>query len=195
MKGHLFIISGPSGVGKDTIANGLIKKLKIKKLPTFTTRKPRKGEKEGRQYYFVSKAEFKDLIKKGEILEYNYYNQNYYGTCKKDIERALKTGQNVLLSIDVHGGLNIKKLYPNAYLIFLKSKLSDIKSRLEKRGENTEKEIEQRLQTAEKEMGYEKYYDFTIENPEGYPEKAIKEAEKIIKNNKRGNSDKKATIV
>lgn len=183
MKGHLFIISGPSGVGKDTIANVLIKKLKIKKLPTYTTRELRKGEKMGKEYYFVSKKKFKELVKKGAILEYNFYNQDYYGTSKKDLEEVLKAGKNALLAIDVNGGLNIKKLYPDCHLIFLKSKLSDIKSRLIKRKTNTKKEVEQRLKIAKKEMGYEKYYDYSIVNLEGHPEKAIEEVEKIIRKN------------
>jgi len=182
MQGKLFIISGPSGVGKDTIVNNLQFGLyNLQKIPTFTTRKPRENEKEGDQYYFVSKAKFKDLIKQGEILEYNFYNGNYYGTSKKDIENALKSGKNVLLTIDVNGALNIKKQYPDACLIFIKSKLSDIKKRLEKRGQNTPREIEERLETAKKELRYAKYYDYIIENPEGHPEKAIKKVSVIIK--------------
>ena len=180
MQGKLFVISGPSGVGKDTIANAQVS-ASIKKLPTYTTRKPRTGEREDKKYYFVSKKEFKDLIEQGEILEYNFYNGNYYGTSKKDLEDALKSGKNALLVIDVNGAINIKKQYPDACLIFIKSKLSDIKTRLEKRGQNTPGEIEERLKTAKKELRYAKYYDHIIENPEGHPEKAIEEVNGLIR--------------
>jgi guanylate kinase len=183
MTGKLFIISGPSGVGKDTVANALISNSSIsnlKKLPTYTTRKPRPGEKQGKQYYFVTKPEFKKLIAQGKILEWNIYNNNYYGTSRDDLEKALKNGQVVILAIDVHGALNIKKQYPDCCLIFIKSKLSDIKSRLIKRGQNTAEEIKERLKTAKNELKYEKFYDYSVENPEGNPEKAVKEVKKII---------------
>ena len=193
MKGKLFIISGPSGVGKDTIADAQIQNplsskgrvlrrqgLKIQKLSTYTTRSPRPREKEDKEYYFVSKKEFEKLNKDGKILEYNIYNSDFYGTPRKDLEEALDSGKNILLVVDVNGGLNIKKEYPKSVLIFLKSDLSDIRHRLEKRRQNSETEIKKRLQIAKNELKSAKNYDFVVENKEGYPEKAIKEIEKII---------------
>lgn len=181
MKPYLFVIAGPSGVGKDTIADSIAKKFKIKKLPTYTTRKPRQGEKQGEDYYFVSKANFLELIKKGALLEYEIYNDNYYGVPKKEIKEALEQKKRVLLVIGVLGGLNVKKLYPNTILIFIQSKLSDIKARLIKRGKESQEEIERRLKAAKKELQYKKLYDYIVENPEGHPEKAVEEVEKIIK--------------
>jgi len=180
-RGRIFIVSGPSGAGKDTIVNNLnLANYNLQKIATYTTRKPRINEKEGKPYYFVTKKQFKNLIKQDKIVEYNFYNGNYYGTSKKDIENTLKNGKNALLTIDVNGALNIKKRYPNSFLIFINSKLSDIKRRLEKRGQNTHDEIEERLKTAKKELQHVKCYDYIIQNPEGHPEKAIEELQGYI---------------
>ena len=148
---------------------------------TVTTRPKRKGEKEGRDYYFVSKDEFEKMIKRGEVVEYNFYNGHYYGTPKKDLETALKKGKNVLLEIDVNGAKNIKKLYPkNSILIFITAPLKDIERRLKKRGKNTPTEIKERLTRAKKEQKEKKNYDFVILNEEGKPEEAGRELAKIL---------------
>lgn len=164
-------------MGKDTIASAI----KIKKLPTYTTRKPRVGETKNREYYFISKKQFQKLIKNDEILEYNIYNNDYYGTSKRILEKTLEAGEDALFVIDVNGAVRIKKIYPEAVLIFIKSSLLEIEFRLMKRGKNTKQEIKNRLKIAEKELTYEKYYDYCVINPEGHPEKAIAEVEKIIK--------------
>jgi len=169
-------------VGKDTIADSLThyKTLNLKRIPTYTTRPPRQGEKSKNRYHFVSKNKFQKLMKQNLILESNFYNQHYYGTPKKELEDALWKAKNALLVVDVHGGVNLKKIYPDACLIFIKSPLVDIQGRLEKRSTNTPKQIEERLKTAENELKYQKCYNYVVENPEGHPERAIQEIKKII---------------
>ena len=132
-------------------------------------------------YRFCNLDAFKRLEKRGEILEKNFYNGHWYGSSKSEIDNALKVGRNVLKEIEVNGGMNYKKLYPNAVLIFIKADLKDIKNRLTKRGQNTPDEIEKRLKTANDEMGYEKEYHYSVTNPEGHPEQAIEEVEKITR--------------
>jgi guanylate kinase len=182
MKGKIFVLSGPSGIGKDTIAQALLQdsQLNLKKIPTFTTRKPRPKEKNHLQYHFVSKEKFQKLLASGEILEYNYYHHHYYGTPKTALERTLKSGQNALLCLDINGGLSLKKIYPDAVLIFLTTGLKNIKKRLEERGANSPQEIKERLKIAVNELKVAPQYDFIVENPQGHPEKAKEKIVKII---------------
>lgn len=181
-QGHLFIISGPSGVGKSTIAKMAVKTLgdKISKLPTYTTRKPRTGEINGKDYLFIDKNKFKDFISSGEILESNLFNNNYYGTSKTEIDNAIINHKNILLILDIHGATAIKKIYPETTSIFLTTNMKDIENRLRSRGQNTESEIKDRLNTAKSELKAEKLFDYIIKNSEGHPETAAKGVAKII---------------
>lgn len=182
MKGKLFIISGPSGVGKDTICDEILKRNPDLHRPiTYTTRSPRPSEKPGHHYHFVSQEEFKKMIKEKKLIEWAKVYGNYYGARKEDIEKALREGKIILFDIDVQGALHYKKIFPEAILIFLKAPLRDIESRIRKRGENKEGEIKKRLETAKREMRYEGEYDYSLLNPQGHPEKAVAELEKIIK--------------
>lgn len=182
-KGKNFVISGPSGVGKGTIVEALLKNptLNFYWAKSYTTRPPRQSDKAENHYFFVAEEKFKTLEKQGEIIESNFYNGNFYGSSKSEIDKAILQGKNILKEVEVNGGMNYKKLYPDAVLIFVKADLEDIKNRLISRGQNTTEEIEARLKTAEEELKYEKEYDFSVINPEGHPEKAIWEIEKIIK--------------
>lgn len=185
MKGKLFVISGPSGVGKDYLIDNLnLENNNLKKILTYTTRPKRATEKEDREYHFVSDSEFKQLIKNDKILEYNVFNDFYYGTPKEEIINTLKNQKNVLVNIDVNGGMKIKKIFPDSCIIFVKSSKEFIKSRLLKRNQNTEQQIKNRLETADQELAMQKHYDFVVENPEGHPERAINEIEKIIREEK-----------
>ena len=181
-KGKLFIISGPSGVGKDTIVDMVIKKNpKLRRAVTYTNRKIRPGEKPGRIYKFVSTDEFRELVKKGEISEWAKVHGHLYGGSIKNISESLEKGENLIFDIDVGGGLRYKEVLPEAALIFLKySSLFHLVERLKKRPGTTDQEIEERFQNAQKEMKYEKDYDFRVVNPENHPEKAVVEIEKII---------------
>ena len=178
---NIFIISGPSGCGKGTIVEGLISNsdLNLYWAKSYTTRPKRESDNTEQKYIFVTTDKFKVLENEGEILESNYYNGNWYGTSKSEIENNIES-HNIIKDIDVNGGMAYRKIFPNAKLIFIESSIDDIKSRLVKRGQNTEVEISQRLDSAKKELEMAKDYDYIINNPEGYPEKAIQNIADII---------------
>ena len=181
-RGKVFIISGPSGVGKGTIVEAVIKKPSnnLYWAKSYTTRPERDSDKSEGHYIFIDEQKFKQLEKAGEILESNFFNGNWYGTSKSEIDTAISNGKNVLKEIEVNGAMNLKKLLPKAILIFIKAPIADIRKRLISRGQNTELEIEERLNTCKKELAFEKEYDYCITNPEGQPEKAIGEIDEII---------------
>lgn len=138
-KGELFIVSGPSGAGKSTICRIVRKQLGINLATSATTRAPREGELHGRDYYFLTTDEFKNKIENNEFLEYATVHTNYYGTLKSEVESRLATGENVILEIDVQGGLQVKEVYPDAHLIFFKTPTKeDLERRL--RGRKTDSE-------------------------------------------------------
>ncbi|WP_293448311.1 guanylate kinase [Persephonella sp.] len=165
MKGELFILSSPAGGGKTTIANLLIKEVpNLKRVITCTTRKPRPYEKNGVDYYFLSKQEFENRIKKGEFLEYAVVHGNYYGTPKKEVEEELKKGYDLLLVIDVQGMRQIKKNKKDLITIFLlPPSIKELIRRMEKRGDS-EEEIKKRIETAKKEIPAWKEYDYVVVN-------------------------------
>lgn len=183
MKSGIFIISGPSGAGKGTITEGLLKiaALNLYWAKSYTTRRERASDKTEQKYIFVDENKFKELEKAGEIVESNFYNGHWYGTAKSEIKKALKRGQNVIKDVDVNGGKAYRKLYPKAVLIFITCPIANIKSRLEKRGQNSQAEIKERLRIAQKEMVLAEQYDYQVENPEGQPEKAIEQISQIIR--------------
>jgi guanylate kinase len=181
-KNKIFIISGPSGSGKGTIVEGVLKTNKndFNWAKSYTTRKIRESDKTENHYIFVDNEQFKKLEKEGEIIESNLYNDSWYGSSKSEIDNALRSGKNILKDVEVNGAIKYKKLFPDSVLIFVKSNLNDIKNRLIKRGQNTEKEIEERLGIAKNEISQEDQYHYKVYNPEGHQEKAIKEINGII---------------
>ena len=162
----LIVISGPSGCGKDTVLR------KIRELDdsiaaniSYTTRSPRPGETDGVNYHFVSKEQFLENIENGMMLEYNQYAGNYYGTSRESINRFLEDGTTVVLVIDVNGGRNVKKYYPNALLLFLMPpSIGELRRRLINRGGVDEESIKARLRIAEEEILYAQNYDLVIVN-------------------------------
>jgi len=184
----IFIISGPSGVGKGTIVEGILKNpvLNLYWAKSYTTRPKRISDKMENHYHFCDSDAFKRLEKRGEILESNYYNGHWYGSSKSEIDNALKAGRNVLKEIEVNGAMNYKKFYPDAVMIFIKTNIKDIEKRLIHRGQNTPEQIKERLVIARRELGYESEYKYSVINPEGHPEKAIEEVENIIKKELNG---------
>jgi len=165
MKGELFILSSPAGGGKTTIANLVIKEIpNLKRVITCTTRKPRSGEKDGMDYYFLPVEEFEKRIKEDKFLEYAVVHGNYYGTPKDEVEKELSKGYDLLLVIDVQGMRQIKKIRPETTSIFLlPPSVDELVRRMKQRGDPPE-EIKKRLQTAKKEIPAWKEYDYTVIN-------------------------------
>lgn len=187
-KGKLFVISGQSGVGKNTILKQILASHpEFHRVVTFTTRDPRPNEIPGEDHFFVYSEKFQEMIQSNEFIEYAEVHDEMYGTPKEQVEKVLGSGRNAIMEIDVQGTMQVKKIVPEAILIFIKYEDEDleksIRRRIEndkERGETTEEEIKCRIESAKKEAEYEKYYDYMIVNPEGNPEAAVKEIEKLI---------------
>lgn len=165
-QGRLIVISGPSGSGKTTICDNLRKILpNIESSISFTTRQSRTGEKEGRDYCFISKEEFQKRIKEDCFLEHAKVFDNYYGTSRDSIISKIDSGKDVLLSIDVQGAAQIKKSFPKTLLIFLiPPSLKVLEERLKKRATDHPEEITKRLAKAKEEMAQVGNYDYVVIN-------------------------------
>ncbi len=167
-KGLLFVVSAPAGCGKDTILEQLFKKTSNAAYSvSATTRAPRPGEIDGVHYYFLTRERFCEMIESGEVLEYTEYCGNYYGTPKKGVEELLKQGRDVILKIETEGAMNIKRLYPEACLVFiLPPSMEVLKTRLKNRGTETEETIERRTKQAYNELSAAADYDYFVVNDE-----------------------------
>ncbi len=165
-KTSLIVISGPSGVGKATISQALLKaNPEIKLSLSSTTRKARKGEMDGLDYYFISKEQFLEKIKKNQFLEWAMVHGNYYGTPLEAVNSQL-ISNHVLLEIDIQGGCRVKELFGDRCITFfiLPPSFDELLHRLNKRGSETPSEIERRLETARLELLRQDEYDYTIIN-------------------------------
>ncbi len=178
-KGKFIVISGPSGVGKGTICNRILNEVNAWYSVSTTTRSPREGEVDGVNYYFISKDEFKKKIENNEFLEYNIYNDNYYGTSKKTVLDKINNGINVFSEIDVNGAHNIKKIFPDALLLYIAPPSIDVlRQRLILRGTESIEKINQRLEIADRELKEIDFYDYVIVNND--LDKACEEVKNII---------------
>jgi hypothetical protein len=165
MKGKLIIVSGPSGSGKSTVTKIVKDKLNIPLSISATTRNPRDGEIDGKDYFFLSEEEFKNKIANDEFYEYAEVHGNYYGTLKKTVEDNLNRGLNVILEIDVQGALIAKEKKKDAILVFFRTKdMEVLEKRLRDRKTDSEEVIQTRLKNAETELKYENKYNYTIVN-------------------------------
>ena len=179
-KGLLFVISGPSGVGKGTICKKLLERRKELKLSvSVTTRAPRPGEIEGVNYFFRSEEQFQDMIERDEFLEYMcVFGKNHYGTPKAYVAEQRAQGNDVILEIDVNGALNVKKRCPDAVMIFIAPpSMETLKKRLVGRGTETEEAVERRFAEAVKELAAGEY-DYIVVNDS--LDKAVKDTESIL---------------
>ena len=165
-KGLLIVLSGPSGVGKDTVIEQVIKNdSSITRSISATTRPARPGELNGRDYLFISEDEFCKNITEDRLLEYTKYCENYYGTLKKSVEEILADGQNVILKIEVDGAKQIKEKCPDSLRIFiLPPTMQELKNRLLNRGSEPYKNLEIRLKRAIEEIKFSLQYDYIVVN-------------------------------
>ena len=177
--GILTVMSGFSGAGKGTIVKGLLADHDYFLSISCTTRAPREGEEHGREYFFVSREEFETMIKNDEMIEWAEYAGNYYGTPKKAVEEWLAEGKDVILEIEVQGGMQVKALFPNAVLLFvIPPSAEELLNRLRQRGTENETQIGLRFEQTVRETRYIKDYDYVILNDK--LDRAIDEINKII---------------
>ena len=183
LPGIPFVLSGPSGCGKGTIVKALLKNhadafaLSV----SATTRAPRVGEVDGVHYYFITREEFERRIDDQQILEYTSYCGNYYGTPKKELYERTVSGVNVILEIEVEGAMNVRRLCPEAVLIYvLPPDAETLEARLRGRGTNTEEDIANRLATAREEIRCLPDYDYIVINENDGAEAAADEIVNII---------------
>ncbi|MGP4080289.1 guanylate kinase [Pseudalkalibacillus sp. R45] len=167
-RGILFVLSGPSGVGKGTVNRALRQQWNgLEFSISVTTRKPREGEQDGVDYFFKSRDEFEKMIEQNELLEWAEYVGNYYGTPLHYVEQTLASGKDVLLEIEVQGALQVRKLVPEGVFIFLvPPSLAELRNRIVGRGTETEELINNRMSVAKEELEMMDHYDYVVENDE-----------------------------
>lgn len=184
-EGLLVVISAPSGGGKGTIIKELFAKDDNLVLSvSATTRSPRPGEEHGKQYYFLQKEEFEELISQGKMLEYAQYVGNYYGTPREPVEQWMAQGKDVVLEIEVQGGAQIKKLMPGCVSIFiLPPSMEVLEKRLRDRGTEEDATVRKRLEKAREEIPHAKDYDYVVFNDR--LEDAVEDLRAILRAEKR----------
>ena len=162
----LFVVSGPAGVGKDTVVAAMrAAHPEIEKTVSATTRNPRPGEADGVNYHFRTVEQFKQLLDADGVLESNFYCGNYYGTLRSEVDGRLAAGKVVVLVIDVNGAANVKRIYPDATTVFIcPPSAEELEARLRGRGTETEDSLKNRLATARQELALADSYDARIVN-------------------------------
>lgn len=166
-RGVLFVFSGPSGVGKGTLKAKLFEEFadRIAYSVSATTRGPREGEVDGKDYFFISRQEFERRVKNNEFLEHAEFAGNCYGTPRAYVEKLLDSGMNVVLEIDVQGALQVMKSMPECVSVFiLPPSFEELEHRLRGRSTETEEKVRERLETAKRELPYAPQYDYQIVN-------------------------------
>ena len=179
-KGSLVIVSGFSGAGKGTVVKAITQKYDNYALSiSATTRAPRPGELEGREYFFKTREEFEQMIAGGQLIEYAQYVGNYYGTPRKYVEQQLEAGKDVILEIEIQGAMKVNKLIPEALLIFMTPpSANELKNRLEGRGTEAKEVIQSRLERAVEESKGIDGYDYVLINDT--IEECVEELHRII---------------
>ena len=180
--GLLFVVSGPSGAGKDTLVEALREnRSALRYSVSATTRPPRAEERDQEHYFFVSDAEFERMRLAGQLLEWREYNGNLYGTPRDYVVRSLTEGYDVILKPEVNGALAVKAAYPDAVLIFLvPDRFSHLRERLLARRTETNEEIATRLEIAQQEMKFIRRFDYIVVNAQNRPQEAVRDLEAIL---------------
>ncbi len=164
-KGLLIVLSGPSGCGKGTMVQEILKRGDCAVSVSATTRSPREGEINHVHYHFLSRAEFEQRIAHDGLLEYAEYCDNYYGTPRAEVEAMRSEGKHVILEIEVQGAFQIRERCPEAILVFtIPPSMEELRRRLKKRGTESDAVIEKRIARAAEELPYAKHYDYVILN-------------------------------
>lgn len=164
-RGVLTVISGFSGAGKGTVVKQLLQEYDYGLSISATTRSPREGEQDGREYFFKTKEEFEKMIREHQLIEYAQYVGNYYGTPKEYVVQQLEQGKDVILEIEMQGALRVREILPEVNLIFLTPPTVDeLERRLVSRGTETAEVIRERMARAKKESAYMKEYDYVVIN-------------------------------
>ena len=165
-RGLLLVISGPSGVGKDTVIRRVLEQdPNLRYSVSGTTRRPRPDEKPDENYTFLTREQFEDLVAQGAFLEHASYNGNLYGTFRDRVEQTRDAGRDMVLKIDVQGAEQVRKLMPDAILIFVVApSAEELKHRQERRGSETADDLAARRQIAEREMTFASHYDHVVTN-------------------------------
>jgi guanylate kinase len=178
--GKLFVISAPSGAGKSTLCQRLLKSMpRVKMSVSYTTRKPRSGEKNDVHYSFISEKRFKGMIDRGEFAEWAMVHNNLYGTSLKRLKKLNKDGYDIILDIDTHGAAQIKKNYDNADFIFIfPPSMKELEKRLKKRKTDSKEVIQRRVKNARDEIARYTEYDYVIVNDK--IDKAYRELESLV---------------
>lgn len=183
---NIFIISGPSGVGEDSVIEGLRKFFQLERVKTTTTRAMRKGESEGNPYYFISRDEFQERITNDEMAEYaQEYNNNFYGVTKEELNRVEKSGKIGIWKIEYKGVITAKKKFPAIKSIYIAApSLDTLKKRILKRDPNVSEEyLRERMEYTKEWMKHEDIYDYKVINEENRLDETIDRVAEIIKSN------------
>ena len=179
-RGILVVVSGFSGSGKGTLMKALLEKYDNYALSiSATTRQPRAGEENGREYFFVTKEQFQEMIREDQLIEYAQYVDNYYGTPKAYVEKQMDAGKDVILEIEIQGALKVKEQFPETLLVFIMPpSAEELKRRLVGRGTETEEVIQSRLERAVKESEGIERYDYLLVNDD--VERCSEEMQRLI---------------
>ncbi len=180
---NLFILSGPSGVGEDSVIDGLERRFLLERVVTTTSRDKRRGDSEGHPYYFVSKEDFEKGIRENKFFEWaKQYNDNLYGVTHEEIRRVTESGRIGIWKIDYQGVMTVKKLFPDIVAIMLTAPIPIMEARIRRRDHVTEAFIKERMDYTREWLKHTDIYDYIIENEEGKLDQTIEKVAALIEN-------------